>query len=185
MKLVVIGDFHIPSRAKEIPNWIIETIKKEKPNLILCTGDVEIEDVITSLKRIADVICVRGNMDWLNLPEHQEIRINDIVIGLIHGTGIHPRGDLEQLNEYAKRMNANVLIHGHTHKMNTSIYKNKLFVNPGTATGVWGGSSSGGPESFIIMDINDNKIKLKKFIGKKEEVERYDIKNGEIRIHKD
>ncbi len=177
MKIVLIGDFHIPARREKIPDWILNVLKDENPNLILCTGDLESEAILNKLKEISKTVCVRGNMDWLDLPEHETIDVGGIRIGLIHGTGIYPRGDIHQLDEYADRMGANILVHGHTHRLDVLLYNNRLFLNPGTATGSWGGATSGEPESFIILDISDKIVQVRKFIDKHETDEEY-VWNG-------
>ncbi len=163
MKLVLVGDFHIPSRAGKVPDWIISVISSEKPDVILCTGDLESEDVLKQLEELAPTLCVRGNMDWLDLPMHETKDVGNFRVGLIHGHGIHPRGDPDQLYWYAEKMNVNILVSGHTHKMTHFVYKGILFVNPGTATGVWGGATDGEPETFILMVINGNKITIKEY----------------------
>ena len=38
MILLLIGDFHIPDREKEIPFEIMQEIQNSKFDLILCTG---------------------------------------------------------------------------------------------------------------------------------------------------
>ncbi len=176
-RILVIGDFHIPTRAGKIPDWIVERIKKERFDYILCTGDLEDGSVLGFLKEIAPVKCVRGNMDWLDLPEHEVLDVGEFRIGLLHGTGIHPRGDLSKLDWYAEKMGANILIHGHTHKLDISTYNHKLFINPGTATGSWGGATSGEPETFMILEINGRKILIRKFVNARESREVY-IWNG-------
>lgn len=181
MKIVVIGDFHIPSRAKKIPDWIVGKIIEEKPDMIACTGDLESEDTLSFLHSLAKTKCVSGNMDWLDLPDHQEFEVGDIRIGLIHGKGIVPRGDINQLNRFAEMMRANILIHGHTHKLSTELAYGRLFVNPGTATGVWGGATGGEPQSFIIIEINGKHIIVRKFVDEKEVVERYEYRDGSVR----
>ena len=165
MKIVVIGDFHIPSRASRIPGWELDLMKHEKPDYILCTGDVESEDVIHKLSSISRVKCVKGNMDWLDLPEHESLRVGLFRLGLIHGTDIHPRGDLRQLYWYADMMGVDILIHGHTHKLSIDSYSGKLFVNPGTATGAWGSSTPGERETMLIMVINGERLTIKKCIS--------------------
>ncbi len=161
MKFLVIGDFHIPERASEIPGWIIAIVgeerKKEKFDAVLCTGDLTGEDVIKTLEKFGPVKCVRGNMDELNFPEKYNFTAGKITVLLLHGSGIHPRGDIAQLNEIRKRENADVVIHGHTHKMEVAKMEDNgsvaLFINPGTATGAWGGSSDATAQTFAIMKV--------------------------------
>ncbi|MEM2948409.1 MAG: YfcE family phosphodiesterase [Candidatus Anstonellales archaeon] len=169
MKILCIGDFHIPERAGDIPIWIRKVIIKEKPDLILCTGDTTSMIPIQFLSQIAPVKCVKGNMDSAEFPKKEMAEVYGVRIGLVHGTEVHPRGDYEQLFRIAKGMGVDVLVHGHTHNLEVKEYKGVLFVNPGSATGVWGGSSEGGHESFIILEIDkEGKIKIRKFLDGKE-----------------
>lgn len=169
MKIVCIGDFHIPERAREIPAWIRKIIMKEKPDLILCTGDLTSKMPMEFLSLVAPVKCVKGNMDSVDLPKSEIIEAYGKKIGLVHGTEVHPRGDIGQLLRIAESMDADVLVHGHTHKLDVRKHEGILFVNPGSATGVWGGSSEGGQETFAIIGIDKKgEIKIRKFKDGKE-----------------
>ena len=60
--------------------------------------------------------CVRGEFDdFSNFPETKVVTIGNIKIGLIHGHQITPWGDLEALAMVQRRLDCDVLIHGHTH----------------------------------------------------------------------
>ncbi|MDD5023193.1 MAG: metallophosphoesterase [Candidatus ainarchaeum sp.] len=166
-KLLLIGDLHIPERAEKIPDWIIELLKKEKFDLILCTGDLVYTSAVNELKKYAVVKAVQGNMDFLSLPEKEIVEIEGLKIGLIHGTQIHPRGNIEQLTAIAEEMNVDILVHGHTHKLKIEKLNGILLLNPGTATGVWGGIAGKAPETIIILEIN-KKVKIRKFESGKE-----------------
>ncbi|MEM4166481.1 MAG: YfcE family phosphodiesterase [Candidatus Bilamarchaeaceae archaeon] len=169
VKIVLIGDFHIPERAEKIPNWIVNTIKDEKVDLILCTGDLTDNSVITKLKSFAPIFCVRGNMDYINLPEREIVKVGNFRILLLHGSGVYPRGNLEQLDKIRKEHEADIVVHGHTHRMSFDILDNgkAIFLNPGTATGVWGGSSESTSQTFILMSIDGNNVHIKFFENEK------------------
>lgn len=162
-KILLIGDFHIPQRVERIPKWIDSLIKKEKPDLILCTGDLVYIQVLDYLKKFAPLKAVQGNLDFLSLPEKEIIEIENTRIGLIHGNGIHPRGNIEELYKIAKKLNLKILVHGHTHKLSVEEKNKILFLNPGSATGVWGGSAGKSKETLIILEINKGKYKIRKF----------------------
>lgn len=167
MKILIIGDFHIPERASEIPDWILKKIEEEKNfDLILCTGDLTDKEIIRKLQNFGKVKCVQGNMDYENFPEMEIISAGNLKILLLHGSGIHPRGDLNQLEELRKKFGADIVVHGHTHKMSLDFLdkeKTKLALNPGTATGVWGGSSDSTSQTFIILLVDKSDIEIKFF----------------------
>lgn len=179
MKVLVIGDFHIPTRAKEIPRAILEFIVKERPDLILSPGDFVVQEVYRQLETYAPVKAVLGNMDEdLNLPKRLIVEIYNFKVGLIHGDGIFPRGNIKKLTKIALDMNVDVLIHGHTHKLSIDIVnvsgRNILLVNPGSATGVWGGGGGSLVPEFAILYLTENSIQV---IG-------YRVIEGNVKVFK-
>ena len=175
MKIVCIGDFHVPDRVEKIPGWIKKKIQEENPDKIICTGDFTSEKTLKEVQKWGDLIAVRGNMDWVDLPEHAVLDVGDLKIGVIHGSGIVPRGDLNQLSKYAKRMKARILVHGHTHKLDIQEHNGVLFINPGSATGAWGGSSTEGPQTFAILELEGKELTIRKVINGSEESERHKL----------
>ncbi|MCD4740255.1 YfcE family phosphodiesterase [archaeon] len=170
MKIVCIGDFHVPDRHEKIPSWISQKIKEETPDKIIGTGDFTSEKTLKTVEKWGELIAVQGNMDWVNLPEHAVLELDSIKIGVIHGKGIVPRGDLRQLRKHAKRMKARVLVHGHTHKLHVEEQDGILFINPGSATGSQGGGTTQEQPSFIIIELNGKQAKIRK-ITKNQETE--------------
>jgi len=154
LKILVIGDFHIPSRAQSIPDKIFETICKMEINLILCTGDLTDGKILDKLREIAPLKWVVGNTDYIRGNTSEIIKIDEYDIGLIHGTEIYPRGDVNQLYEVAKKMHVDILISGHTHAMSVHNMYGRILVNPGSATGAWGGGPATFKPSFIVLEIS-------------------------------
>ncbi len=165
--IVVIGDFHIPNRAKEIPEWELGKIKDA--DLVAITGDLCEESVLEQIKSInKNVVVVLGNIDRSgNYPEREVFNYKGVKFGLVHGTGIYPRGDWDQLLEIAEELGVDVLLNGHTHHWAVYEYKSKIFVNPGSATGAWGGSSDPGPQSMAEIDVKGNTLEVRVFHNSK------------------
>jgi putative phosphoesterase len=160
-KVAIIGDFHIPGRAKEIPLKLMIELNKECPEKILCTGDLTEKRIFNALESVCPVLCVAGNMDYdTKFNTEEAFKIGGHKIGLIHGKGVYPRGDNEQLLRIAENLGVDILINGHTHILEIKKYKKKLFLNPGTATGAWSGGGDEPNPSFLILILND-KIKVK------------------------
>ena len=160
MRILVIGDFHIPDREKTIPSQILEEIQNTQFDLILCTGDLTNPEIFNQLESLGPVRNVIGNMDYYFgnriFPRFEVIKLDNYELGLIHGTGIRPRGNPEQLSKIANEMNVDILISGHTHLQSVRIFNDKLLLNPGSATGSWGGGPSTGVPSFQILEkVND------------------------------
>ena len=163
VKLLLIGDFHIPERAHEIPRKIKERLESGNYGLILCTGDLTRKPILEYLRSVARVKWVMGNMDLISGPMEEKVEIGGVRIGLNHGTEIYPRGDLRKLREKAGRMGVEVLVTGHTHKLSINLVEGKLILNPGSATGVWGGGGGSGKPSFIEMIVEKGRISVEGF----------------------
>jgi len=158
---------HIPERAQAIPRPITERITKETFNLVLCTGDLTDESTMKFLASLGYVQSVRGNMDFLKLPEEVKLKVEELTIGLIHGDTIYPRGDSRKLATIAQRMNVDILISGHTHRLSVQEVKvnnrKVLLLDPGSATGVWGGGPASYIPSFLILKIAENRVEIQTF----------------------
>ena len=152
MRFLILGDSHIPDRAKELPEWAKKVVEGKKYDYILFTGDATEYSVIHYLERYVKTYAVRGNMDFLDLPRFQIIDVLGHRIFLFHSTEVRPRGDPEQLWEYGKTAGADIVVFGHTHKRNVYARRGILFINPGTVTGAWGGATNGEPESLAVLE---------------------------------
>lgn len=155
MKVLAIGDFHIPNRANRIPDKFKKEI--EKADLVLCTGDLTDEETFEFLKdKSKDLRVVKGNCDFMDFPVHDIVNVGGLKIGLVHGDQV-PRNDLEGLKNIARKLDTEVLIFGHTHK---SLIKRNgvLLLNPGSATGAWSviGEKT---KKCMVLDIENGNLK--------------------------
>jgi len=155
MHIFVLSDLHITS-VNEIPKWILTKINNT--DLILINGDITSKEVLNEFKKHAKTLEVKGNCDYLNLPSENIFEIEGIKCGQIHGDIISPRGDWDQLYNVANKLNVNILFSGHTHNFCVYKYKEKIFINPGSATGV--GSIICDREIGTIADIIMTKEKI-------------------------
>lgn len=171
--VLIIGDTHIPRRAKKVPDPITKNImdfvkKHGKFDQTFCTGDlVKTEifpDFLQSITKKNKFLVVQGNMDYFERIDNPlELRyslenLQDLKIGLIHGHQITPRGDFLQLTSYARKMGVNILISGHTHADFIKQRENILLLNPGSCVGAWSFLASGIP-SYIIMELSKKEDK--------------------------
>ncbi len=172
VRILCIGDSHIPNRAKELPEKIYDKLdnitKEDLFDFTFFTGDVikfpKLLDFL-NLKTNKNVYIVMGNMDYYygnrNVPIHQNLEISfkdneKIILGLNHGAQIRPRGDHSQLEALAIEKNYNILVSGHTHKEEIFLTeKGILLINPGSVTGAWSFVASGIP-SFIELNVNES-----------------------------
>ncbi len=132
MLIGIISDTHIYDRASELPKTVFDEFSNV--DLIIHCGDVTDKEVLDLLSDLAEVIAVRGNMDYLNLPKQQILNINNFKIGVIHGDVIYPRGDKLKLRLLGKEMGVDILISGHTHTPFIDDCGDILLLNPGSST---------------------------------------------------
>ena len=171
VRILCIGDSHIPVRAKDLPmqiyNKINELTSTELFDYTFFTGDLinfpELLDFLNQ-KTKRSLFKVIGNMDYYygnrDSPTHQKLDVffeeNDkITLGLTHGAQIKPRGDHDQLEILAQENDYNIVVSGHTHK--EEIYLTKegiLLINPGSVTGAWSFVASSIP-SFVELSVNE------------------------------
>jgi putative phosphoesterase len=149
--IAVISDSHLPSRAAEIPEEFLE--KCDKADIVIHCGDFETEEVYGDLdERFDNLVAVRGNIDRVDLPKYEEFERNDIRFGVNHGTGISPRGHKPTLANIADQMDVEVLFHGHTHQQEAVKKNGKVLLNPGSCTGVGGGSARPGDPKMMTVE---------------------------------
>ena len=131
MKVGVISDTHIPNRAKEIPEKVIELFSDAA--LILHAGDIVDKSVIEKLETIAKVEVVKGNMDKPDVPfpVKKVLNVEAIRIGLIHGFG-SPFGIRNRIRKEFDEID--IIVYGHSHKPYNKTENGVLFFNPGTPT---------------------------------------------------
>jgi len=119
-------------------------------DIIIHAGDIDTPDIIDTLKTIAPVFPVRGNMDrnpyGATLHQYEIVKINGISIYVLH--------DLSQLDLDPAAAGFEVVVSGHSHRPRIKYRDNVLFINPGSA----------GPRRFTlpisvgILEIEDGRI---------------------------
>jgi len=101
----------------------------EGSDLIVHAGDVGDPEILETLKTIAPVFAVRGNVDtepWaLSLPETEIIETDPVTIYVLHN--VHAL----DLDPFAAGFH--VIVTGHTHKPARTEHGGVLFLNPGSA----------------------------------------------------
>ena len=132
MLIGLISDTHIPDRARQLPDNVLEAVKDV--DLILHAGDLTSLKVIEKLESISPVMAVQGNMDranGINLPQAKTIEAEGLKIGLIHGE-VYPRADTQQLVYIAKELDVDILVSGHSHQPKIEQTDGVLLINPGS-----------------------------------------------------
>lgn len=159
-RVLVLGDMHIPSRRDAIPDNFYQYINDSQYDMALITGDLVREsDMRAALPPLPRCFIVTGNMDFgSSYNFHEQVQVDSFNILLLHGTQLRPRGNIEQLWEILQHIGGDIAIHGHTHQATIDLYKDRLFLNPGTITGATGGAGGRTNASFIELIVNDNQM---------------------------
>ena len=147
-KVGIISDTHCPEFLDRLPARVFEAF--EGVDLILHAGDIDGEETLTDLRRLAPVEAVRGDHDRElgALPASREIVIGGKRVVLVHGNRSRL---LEEPNTLAwtlslgyfrphrglpralKRRfpNADAIVYGHTHRARVEALDGVLLFNPG------------------------------------------------------
>jgi len=132
MKLGILSDTHITNNyEKDKITSLIDQLNHifKDADEIVHAGDVCEEFFLEEIEGIARTRCVKGNFDNIkNLEIFEQFSIGRYNIGVIH---ILP----DNLEEFTKKYNLNILIFGHTHQpMIKGTDFNVLLLNPGSPT---------------------------------------------------
>src|SRR6202166_3198903 len=102
----------------------------EGSDLIIRAGDVGDLEILETLKTLAPVFAVRGNVDtqpWaLALPETEVIETDPASIYVLH--------DVHALDLDPVAAGFHILVSGHSHKPSRTEHGGVLFLNPGSAS---------------------------------------------------
>lgn len=160
--VLLVGDFHIPQRAIDLPFCFRELLNTDKIRHVLCTGNVGCKQVLDNLRNIAGSVHVaKGDMDQqFDFPEYKVVQIGEFKVGLIHGHQIIPWGENESLLQWQRRLDCDILVSGHTHKNVVSEIAGKYFINPGSATGAYQPWCQKPVPSFMLMAVQGGSVVL-------------------------
>ncbi|MCA1839040.1 MAG: metallophosphoesterase family protein [Actinomycetota bacterium] len=130
MKIGVISDTHIPSRARQVPDQVFDLF--EGVDAVIHAGDVVNKQVLIDLRAIAPLHAVLGNCDptSLDLPETLVVDAASWKVGVIHDSG----GKAARRRSLRHRFpECRVVVFGHSHQPMIEDDGDLLLVNPGSA----------------------------------------------------
>jgi hypothetical protein len=158
MKIGIISDTHIPERAKDIPQKILQDFRDA--DMVIHAGDLVDLSVLDKLKSVCNnVKVVWGNMDPYEvrkkIPEKEIIEILNYRIGVMHGYG-HPNKLIDLLTKEFKDCGVNIIIFGHSHSALNETKNGILYFNAGSPTDTIFSPSN----SYGIIEIG-NKIEAR------------------------
>jgi vacuolar protein sorting-associated protein 29 len=160
--VLLIGDAHIPQRAIEIPSKFKEMLIPNKVQHVLCTGNLGNKETLDWVKGLSTSIhIVAGDFDMdVTLPETKVVTIGEWRVGLVHGHQVMPWEDPEALSAFARQLDVDILVYGHTHKDAVLRVDGKYLVNPGSATGAYSALSDSPAPGFILMAFSGRQITI-------------------------
>lgn len=148
MRIVVVSDSH-----KRV-GTLFDVIEKHTDNtdLFIFLGDIDSDfDDILAVYPDLKYRRVAGNNDWNSYHKLTGVsKINGRRVFYCHGHTLHVKHGYEEIKNYARSINADICLFGHTHTQFTD-YDNGLYImNPGAIrNGEYG-----------IVDIESNGIML-------------------------
>ena len=155
-RIGVVSDTHIPGRAKELPQILIDGLKGT--DLVIHAGDLTSDYVLYELQAIAPVEAVAGNVDgnfiWNMLKRKKIITVENCRIGIIHGDGFYGT-TVERVAKAFAEDDVNCIVFGHSHMPYNKIHNNILFFNPGSPTD----KRTQKKYSYGIIEVNGNSVK--------------------------
>lgn len=135
MKIGIVSDTHMPSRAKQLPKALVNGLKGV--DLILHAGDYMELSVVKALEEIAPVEGVVGNNDGAQIrerfPMKQILTLNGYRVGLVHGDGMRKTTEQRAFETFADD-GVDVIIFGHSHVPFSQTHQGILLFNPGSPT---------------------------------------------------
>lgn len=135
VKIVVFSDSHGNTEL------MVQTIQKEKPDLVLHLGDVcrDIEAVSQQFYTLA-VQNVCGNCDgFTETPDQRILQVEGRRILMTHGHRYHVKSGYGAARYAALEAQADILLFGHTHVPFCQQVEGLWMMNPGSCQG-WGAS---------------------------------------------
>jgi len=97
--------------------------------MILHAGDVGTPEILESLKALAPVVAVRGNVD----TEEWASSLPETTVAEAAGTSIYMLHDVHALELDPGAAGFHIVVSGHSHKPAASERNGVLYINPGSA----------------------------------------------------
>ncbi len=137
VNIAILGDTHVPSRAREIPDWVAERVTAA--DHVVHTGDFDSQEAYDRVRDLAPTLtAVRGNTDpnhKLGLPSVTTLVAGGVEFVVTHGDG---RGRYDDVVVDRTRAHGGadaVGVAGHTHRPRDDVVDGVRLLNPGSATG--------------------------------------------------
>lgn len=155
MRIGIVSDTH---RMERFMNKAIPYLKE--CDLIIHAGDNFSDSKYIHKMTNTDIIAVKGNCDFEDVEDEIAFEVGEKTIFICHGDKYRVKYGIEQIEERAKSIGADIVIFGHTHIPLCIERDEILYLNPGSLSLPREGSS----RRFVIIDLEDNIINLEEVI---------------------
>ncbi len=158
----MVGDLHIPYRAKEVPGSIRNILQPGRVQHVFCTGNICSPESLDWLKSMApkSFHTVRGECEEGAAPDQKVVKVGAYRVGLLHGHQVVPWGSELHLLNRAKEMEVDILISGHTHRPLFKEYEGTALINPGSLTGAFSDLEAQCLPSFALLEFKEKGISV-------------------------
>jgi putative phosphoesterase len=134
MRLVVLGDTHIPDFAKALPQGLLEAL--QGADLILHAGDVTAPDVLDELAAYGTVYAALGNRDRPEVRAWGALAVVELDLDGVRVAMLHDAGPREGRERRMRRRfpEADLVVFGHSHIPIDAEHEGLRLLNPGSPT---------------------------------------------------
>ncbi|MDR6722186.1 MULTISPECIES: metallophosphoesterase family protein [Paenibacillus] len=135
MKIIVVSDTHLPRRARELPEPLVQELSDA--DLILHAGDWSDWSVYKLLSNYAPVAGVTGNTDPPEVADKlgfsRIVEADGLRIGLVHGHQGSKSTEQNAIQTFAGQQ-VDAIVYGHSHIPVMHTVDDVLVFNPGSPT---------------------------------------------------
>lgn len=127
-KILVLSDSH------SYFDKALKIFEKEKPDIVIGAGDgIKDIDDLSYVHPEAEYYMVKGNCDYFDRRHSEEnlFEIDNVKIFLTHGHLYDVKRGLSSIKEIGKKLNASLVVFGHTHKPYIEKDEDMTLFNPG------------------------------------------------------
>ena len=150
--VLVVGDMYVPQRSQDIDPQFKTILIPNKLQHVLSLGNIGSHESYDWLRSLSnDFHSVKGDFDEGDMPDKKVVTIGEFKIGLVHGHQILPWGNVESLSSVQRELDCDILLSGNTHQTNVTVLDNKLYINPGSISGVFSNVVADPSPSFVLM----------------------------------
>ena len=136
LRIGVLADTHIPSRAHRLPEQLVAALRE--CDLILHAGDFASRAGLDEVRSLGRVEAVYGNADSLelrlDLPKRLVVEAEGVRIGLVHCDGMSGTTPQRARRAFASDPSIRCVVFGHQHYPYCEFDDGVLLFSPGSPT---------------------------------------------------